>query len=150
MRAPAESTISEVKMKIHHNLFNTNQLILIAVTNFRTFYWRLIDSRRLISWIRFSYDTDDGQSRDEELTILNKDTDEEEIVIKGSYSYTGTDGLIYRVDYTADRNGYHANVHKPVAHQSEANVNKPVAYQSEAIVSPAVAVAQTPAQDASS
>lgn len=73
-----------------------------------------------------SYDTNDGQSRDEELVILNKDTDEEEIVIKGSYSYTGTDGLVYRVDYTADRNGYHANVHKPSVQQTEANVVQPI------------------------
>lgn len=81
------------------------------------------------------------------MTILNKDTDEEEIVIKGSYSYTGTDGLFYRVDYTADRNGYHATVHKPVA---EANDRKPVTYQSEAIVLPAVIAPPTPAPAASS
>lgn len=69
---------------------------------------------------KFSFNTDDGQARDEELTILNPDTDEEEIVIKGSYSYV-MEGLLYKVDYTADRNGYHANVHKPVPTEDAPN-----------------------------
>lgn len=51
--------------------------------------------------------------------IKNKDTDEEEIVISGSYSFKGTDGLIYRVKYTADRNGYHAIVEPPQKDESE-------------------------------
>lgn len=127
MHGQLEITTSEAKKKIHRNLFNTNQLTLTMATNFRTFFkLKLILIRDHLKWdsilficlIDRSYDTNDGQSRDEELTILNKDTDEEEIVIKGSYAYTGTDGLIYRVDYTADRNGYHANVHKPVPQQS--------------------------------
>lgn len=60
-----------------------------------------------------SYDTQDGQSREEELIIKNKGSDEEEIVIAGHYSYKGPDGLIYNVNYTADKTGYHATVDSP-------------------------------------
>lgn len=47
------------------------------------------------------------------MTINNKGTEEEEIVIKGQYSYKGPDNLIYTVSYTADRNGYHATIVAP-------------------------------------
>lgn len=59
------------------------------------------------------YGTQNGISRDEDLVINNKGTEEEEVVIKGQYSYTGPDGLIYTVHYTADRNGYHATIEAP-------------------------------------
>lgn len=47
------------------------------------------------------------------MIIKNKGTEDEEIVISGHYSYKGSDGLIYNVNYTADKNGYHATVDAP-------------------------------------
>lgn len=37
---------------------------------------------------------------------MNEGTDTEEIVITGKYSFIGSDGLTYEVNYKADRNGY--------------------------------------------
>lgn len=31
----------------------------------------------------------------------------QELVVRGSYSYTGPDNKVYSVEYVADRNGYH-------------------------------------------
>lgn len=71
----------------------------------------------------FRYDTVDGQSRDEELVIKNKGSEEEEIIITGSYSFKGTDGFIYRVKYTADKNGYHAVVEPPAFDEPIVSIN---------------------------
>jgi hypothetical protein len=51
----------------------------------------------------------DGQSRTEK-GILTKISDAEFYKVSGSYSFEGTDGKIYSVDYTSDVNGYKASV----------------------------------------
>lgn len=40
------------------------------------------------------------------MQVLNRGTDDEQIVITGRYSFTGTDGNLYEVSYTADKDGY--------------------------------------------
>lgn len=56
-----------------------------------------------------SYELEDGQFREEEVIILNKGTEEQEIAVIGSYSFWGTDNKLYVTRYTADRNGYAAH-----------------------------------------
>lgn len=48
----------------------------------------------------------DGQYRQEEVRVVNQGTDDEHIVVTGRYSFIGTDGVRYEVNYVADKNGY--------------------------------------------
>lgn len=54
----------------------------------------------------FSFDTSDGIQKQEEGEFRNPGTDQESLVVKGSYSYVGNDGNTYSVKYTADENGF--------------------------------------------
>lgn len=54
---------------------------------------------------RFS--SSDGISREEEGQFPNPDPAHQGAFVKGSYSYTGDDGVVYTVHYTADDNGFH-------------------------------------------
>lgn len=55
------------------------------------------------------YELSDGQKR-EEIGTLRKVGDREIFGVIGSYTFRGSDGSIYVVDYTADENGYKAKV----------------------------------------
>ncbi|XP_057335312.1 flexible cuticle protein 12-like [Microplitis mediator] len=55
----------------------------------------------------FSYEQSDGQKREETAELENEGTDDEAMKVVGSYSFVAPDGKTYRVDYTADRDGYH-------------------------------------------
>jgi hypothetical protein len=46
------------------------------------------------------------------------------IVVKGQYSFTGTDGLVYLVIYTADENGYNAIITKTPKKRIQINLLK--------------------------
>jgi len=50
---------------------------------------------------RFVYELSDGQVREEE-GIFDKSV----LVVNGHYAFTSTDGQEFRVDYTADENGF--------------------------------------------
>lgn len=54
----------------------------------------------------FSYETSDGQARDETGTVTKIDDKLSVLSVRGFYSYIGTDGQTYKVDYVADRNGF--------------------------------------------
>lgn len=54
----------------------------------------------------FRYETSDGQKREEHSQLITEN-DEPSQVVSGSYSYVGTDGVTYTVNYTADKYGYH-------------------------------------------
>lgn len=49
----------------------------------------------------------DGIERREEGNLINPNTEDEALVVVGSYSYVGPDGVTYTVRYTADQNGFH-------------------------------------------
>ncbi|KAI4481400.1 hypothetical protein M0804_009520 [Polistes exclamans] len=58
----------------------------------------------------FSYEQSDGQKRDETAELKNEGTDDEELAVTGSFSFISPDGHTYRVDYTADKDGFHPNI----------------------------------------
>lgn len=59
----------------------------------------------------FSYNLDDGQQRSETISIANVGpNDEKEISVQGSFSFTGSDGKLYLVEYIADKNGYQPKI----------------------------------------
>ncbi|XP_022909081.2 endocuticle structural glycoprotein SgAbd-5-like [Onthophagus taurus] len=55
---------------------------------------------------KFQYQTSDGMSREENAELKNEGTDNEALVVQGSYSYVGSDGVTYTINYVADENGY--------------------------------------------
>ncbi|XP_053956790.1 larval cuticle protein 65Ag1-like [Anastrepha obliqua] len=55
---------------------------------------------------KYGFETSDGTQHDEEGQLKNVGTDDEAIVVKGSYKYVGDDGVTYEVSYTADENGF--------------------------------------------
>ncbi|GAB0089975.1 hypothetical protein DMENIID0001_046050 [Sergentomyia squamirostris] len=63
----------------------------------------------------FSFETEDGQKRKEEGTVLYPHTDEETVHVTGYYSYVNN-GVLYEVSYTADSNGFHPHVKKTPLH----------------------------------
>ena len=44
------------------------------------------------------------------MGVLKKVGESKVLAVSGSYSYVGSDGRTYRVDYTADEKGYRAKV----------------------------------------
>lgn len=58
----------------------------------------------------FSYEQSDGQKREETAELKNEGTDDESLDVTGSFSFTSPDGHTYRVDYTADKDGFHPTI----------------------------------------
>ncbi|XP_011311245.1 endocuticle structural glycoprotein ABD-5 [Fopius arisanus] len=58
----------------------------------------------------FSYEQSDGQKREETAELKNEGTENEAMSVTGSFEYRGPDGKTYRVDYTADENGFHPTI----------------------------------------
>jgi Insect cuticle protein len=52
------------------------------------------------------YETSNGNKRTEEASLKNAGTENEALVVKGSFSYTAPDGQVITVNYVADENGY--------------------------------------------
>ncbi|XP_002135074.2 larval cuticle protein 65Ag1-like [Drosophila pseudoobscura] len=64
----------------------------------------------------YNVQTSDGKSVAEEGHVEDLGTEQEAIVVKGSYSYIGDDGVTYSVNYIADKNGFQPQgAHIPVA-----------------------------------
>lgn len=58
-------------------------------------------------YINFSrYETENKIFGEEQGKVHNKGTDDEALKAFGYYKYTGLDNVEYRVDYTADENGF--------------------------------------------
>lgn len=55
---------------------------------------------------KYSYEQSDGQKKEETAEVKNEGTEDQVLVIRGSYSYVGPDGKTYLVTYTADENGF--------------------------------------------
>lgn len=54
--------------------------------------------------------TANGIKAEEQGEVKNKGTDNEIQSVRGSYSYTGPDGVLYTVTYIADENGFQPQV----------------------------------------
>lgn len=75
----------------------------------------------------FSYQTSDGQTREETGTLVDG---EQELVVRGSYSFTGPDNKVYLVQYVADRNGFkpHLTIVTPNVEEDPQNTPPAVSF----------------------
>lgn len=65
----------------------------------------------------FRYETSDGTSHQETGELKNAGSENEAISVRGQFSYTGADGVVYSVTYIADENGFQPQgAHIPQAH----------------------------------
>ncbi|XP_005174947.1 larval cuticle protein 65Ag1 [Musca domestica] len=54
----------------------------------------------------FALETSDGKTHQEEGSLKNVGSEDEAIVVRGSYSFVADDGQTYTVNYIADENGF--------------------------------------------
>ena len=73
------------------------------------------------SWASFvklfflSYETENKIKAEEQGDFVNEGAKEQSAVVKGAYQFVGTDGQLYSVSYTADKDGFHPEgAHLPV------------------------------------
>lgn len=59
---------------------------------------------------KWSYETENGIKAEEQGELKNKDSENPINSVRGSYSYTGPDGVLYEVTYIADENGFRPQV----------------------------------------
>ncbi|KAH8303993.1 hypothetical protein KR018_000229, partial [Drosophila ironensis] len=55
---------------------------------------------------KFALETSDGKKHEEQGQLKNVGTEQEAIVVRGSYSFVADDGQTYTVNYIADENGF--------------------------------------------
>ncbi|KAG6448608.1 endocuticle structural glycoprotein ABD-5 [Manduca sexta] len=63
------------------------------------------DSEVDVNGYNFEFETSDGTSRQEHGEYKN-DTDQQGLLVKGSYKYVAPDGQHIAVSFVADKNGY--------------------------------------------
>ncbi|XP_013187361.1 flexible cuticle protein 12 [Amyelois transitella] len=64
----------------------------------------------------YGFETSNGISQQEQGQLKNAGSENEAISVRGQYSYTGPDGVVYSVTYVADENGFQPQgAHLPVA-----------------------------------
>ncbi|KAG4076895.1 hypothetical protein HA402_015882 [Bradysia odoriphaga] len=70
--------------------------------------WRIIRDERTedTDGYHYLYETENGILAEESGRIENLAPNEDGLRSKGFYQYTGDDGVLYRVDYVADNNGF--------------------------------------------
>ncbi|XP_018562929.1 flexible cuticle protein 12-like [Anoplophora glabripennis] len=54
----------------------------------------------------YAYETSNGIAAQETGQVINSGAENEAVVARGQFSYTGPDGVVYNVQYTADENGF--------------------------------------------
>ncbi|XP_058976705.1 larval cuticle protein 65Ag1-like [Musca domestica] len=65
---------------------------------------------------QYAYATSDGVEAEAQGQLKNVGSEDEAIVVKGSYSFVADDGQTYTVNYVADENGFQPQgAHLPVA-----------------------------------
>jgi Insect cuticle protein len=67
-----------------------------------------LNYKPLNTFITLSYETANGIKAEETGTVKNKGTENEIIVVTGSYSFTTPEGQFIELKYTADENGFQA------------------------------------------
>ncbi|XP_053603468.2 flexible cuticle protein 12-like [Plodia interpunctella] len=71
-----------------------------------------------VDGFRYAFETSNGISQQEEGQLKNAGSENEAIAVRGQYSYTGPDGVVYTVTYVADENGFQPQgAHLPVGPQ---------------------------------
>ncbi|KAJ2951867.1 hypothetical protein O0L34_g4111 [Tuta absoluta] len=71
-----------------------------------------------VDGFKYIYETSNGIAAQEEGQVVNPGSENEAIAVRGQYSYTGPDGVVYSVTYIADENGFQPQgAHLPVAPQ---------------------------------
>ncbi|KAH8302916.1 hypothetical protein KR044_011927, partial [Drosophila immigrans] len=64
----------------------------------------------------WTVETSNGISQQEQAQLNNPGSENEAISVRGQYSYTAPDGVVYSVSYVADENGFQPQgAHLPVA-----------------------------------
>ncbi|XP_028165392.1 flexible cuticle protein 12-like [Ostrinia furnacalis] len=64
----------------------------------------------------YGYETSNGISAQEQGQLKNAGSENEAIEVRGQFSYTGADGVVYTVTYVANENGFQPQgAHLPVA-----------------------------------
>lgn len=56
----------------------------------------------------YRYETSNGIAQQESGALTNVGTEQEGMAVRGQFSYTGPDGVVYTITYTADENGFQA------------------------------------------
>ncbi|XP_021200931.3 endocuticle structural glycoprotein ABD-5 [Helicoverpa armigera] len=79
-----------------------------------------------INKYNFEFETSDGTSRQESGEYKN-DTEQQGLVVRGSYKYTAPDGQKISVTYLADKNGYQPTDENAPAKEAPAAPAAPVA-----------------------
>ncbi|XP_017095289.2 larval cuticle protein 65Ag1-like [Drosophila bipectinata] len=65
---------------------------------------------------KYTYETSDGSAAQAAGELKNAGSENEAIVVKGSFSFVADDGQTYTVNYIADENGFQPQgAHLPVA-----------------------------------
>ncbi|RVE45046.1 hypothetical protein evm_010303 [Chilo suppressalis] len=65
---------------------------------------------------KYVVETSNGISAQEQGQLKNVGSENEAIEVRGQFSYTGPDGVVYTVNYVADENGFQPQgAHLPVA-----------------------------------
>ncbi|XP_041970676.1 flexible cuticle protein 12-like [Aricia agestis] len=55
----------------------------------------------------YAYETSNGILAHEEARSVDIGTEVQSLFVQGEFQYLGTDGVLYRVTYTADKDGFH-------------------------------------------
>ncbi|KAG4077567.1 hypothetical protein HA402_002994 [Bradysia odoriphaga] len=55
---------------------------------------------------KYGFETSDGIARDEQGELVDVGTEDEAIEVRGQFSYTGPDNVVYLVTYTAGKQGF--------------------------------------------
>lgn len=56
---------------------------------------------------QYNYELSDGQKKEESAELRNVGTENEALVVRGSFSWVDANGQLHSVEYTADENGFH-------------------------------------------